>query len=82
MPHTLSEQALLHVEQHTWEMAHLADALADVIAHAGMEQQHGTYMDSRCARITQLCQHIQAAMAAGTDPSPAAQASGARARDG
>lgn len=48
MPHTLSDQALPHVEQHTREMAQLAD----VIAHAGMEQQHGTSMDSRCARIT------------------------------
>ena len=68
MPHTLTDQALQHVEQHTREIAQLADELADVIAHAGMEQQHGTSMDSRCARITQLCQDLQAAMAAGTGP--------------
>ena len=68
MPKTLSDQALQHVEQHTMEIAQLADEIADVIAQAGMEQQHGTYMDSRCARITQLCQDLQAAMAAGTGP--------------
>jgi hypothetical protein len=31
-----------------------------------MEQQHGTYMDSRCARIKELCQAIRAAVGAGT----------------
>ena len=66
MPKTLSDQALQHVEQHTMEMAQLADELADVIAQASMEQQHDTYMDSRCARIKQLCQDIRAAVGAGT----------------
>jgi hypothetical protein len=66
MPKTLSDQALQHVEQHTTEIAQLADELADVIAQAGMEQQHGTYMDSRCARIKQLCQDIWAAVGMGT----------------
>jgi hypothetical protein len=66
MPKTLSDQALQHVEQHTTAIAQLADELADVIAQAGMEQQHDTYMDSRCARIKQLCQDIRAAVGAGT----------------
>jgi hypothetical protein len=66
MPKTLSDQELQHVEQHTTEIAQLADEIADVIAQAGMEQQHGTYMDSRCARIKQLCQDIRAAVGAGT----------------
>jgi hypothetical protein len=66
MPKTLSDQALQHVEQHTTEIAQLADEIADVITQAGMEQQHGTYMDSRCARIKQLCQDIRAAVGAGT----------------
>jgi hypothetical protein len=66
MPKTLSDQALQHVEQHTTEIAQLADEIADVIAQAGMEQQHGTYMDSRCARIKQLCQDIRAAVGACT----------------
>ena len=66
MPQTLSDQALQHVEQHTTEIAQLADEIADVIAQAGMEQQHGTYMDSRCARIKELCQAIRAAVGAGT----------------
>jgi hypothetical protein len=66
MPQTLSDQALQHVEQHTTEIAQLADEIADVIAQAGMEQQHGTYMDSRCARIKQLCQDIRAAVGVGT----------------
>jgi hypothetical protein len=65
MPQTLSDQALQDVEQHTTEIAQLADEIADVIAQAGMEQQHGTYMDSRCARIKQLCQEIRAAVGAG-----------------
>lgn len=62
MPQTLSDQALQHVAQHTTEIARLAD----VIAQAGMEQQHSTYMDSRCARIKQLCQDIRAVVGAGT----------------
>ena len=66
MPKTLSDQALQHVEQHTTEIAQLADEIADVIAQAGMEQQHGTYMDSRCARMKQLCQDMRAAVGAGT----------------
>ena len=66
MPQTLSDQALQHVEQHTTEIAQLADEIADVIARAGMEQQHGTYMDSRCARIKELCQAIRAAVGPGT----------------
>ena len=66
MPKTLSDQELQHVEQQTTEIAQLADEIADVIAQAGMEQQHGTYMDSRCARIKQLCQDIRAAVGAGT----------------
>ena len=66
MPKTLSDQEIQHVEQHTTEIAQLADEIADVIAQAGMEQQHGTYMDSRCARIKQLCQGIRAAVGAGT----------------
>ena len=66
MPTTLSDQALQHVEQHTTAIAQLADALADVIAQAGMEQQPGTSMDSRCARMKQLCQDMRAAVGAGT----------------
>jgi hypothetical protein len=66
MPQTLSDQALQHVEQHTTEIAQLADEIADVIAQAGMERQHSTYMDSRCARIKQLCQDIRAAVGTGT----------------
>jgi hypothetical protein len=66
MPTTLSDQALQHVEQHTTEIAQLADELGDVIAQAGMEQQHGTSMDSRCARMKQLCQDMRAAVGAGT----------------
>lgn len=66
MPTTLSDQALQHVEQHTTAIAQLADELADVIAQAGMEQQHGTYMDSRCARMKQLCQDMRAAVGADT----------------
>ena len=66
MPQTLSDQALQHVAQYTTEIAQLADELADVIAQAGMEQQHSTYMDSRCARIKQLCQDIRAVVGAGT----------------
>jgi hypothetical protein len=66
MPTTLSDQALPHVEQHTTAIAQLADELADVIAQAGMEQQHGTSMDSRCARMKQLCQDMRAAVGAGT----------------
>ena len=66
MPTTLSDQALQHVEQHTTAIAQFADELADVIAQAGMEQQHGTYMDSRCARMKQLCQDMRAAVGAGT----------------
>ena len=67
MPKTLSDQTLQHLEQHTSEMAQLADELADVIAQAGMEQQHSTYMDSRCARIKQLCQDMRAVVGAGTE---------------
>jgi hypothetical protein len=66
MPKALSDQALQDVEQHTTEIAQLADELADVIAQAAMEQEHGTYMDSRCARITELCQAIRAAVGVGT----------------
>jgi hypothetical protein len=66
MPKTLSDQALQHVEQHTTAIAQLADELADVIAQAAMEQEHGAYIDSRCARIKQLCQDIRAAV--GADP--------------
>ena len=65
MPKTLSDQELQHVEQQTTEIAQLADEIADVIAPAGMEQPHGTYMDSRCARIKQLCQEMRAAVGAG-----------------
>ena len=65
MPKTLSDQTLQHLEQHTSEMAQLADELADVIAQAGMEQQHSTSMDSRCARIKQLCQDMRAVVGAG-----------------
>ena len=68
MPHTFTDQALQHVEQHTREIAQLADEVADVIAQAGMEQQHGTYMDSRCARIKQLCEDIRATIGAGMGP--------------
>jgi hypothetical protein len=66
MPKTLSDQALQHVEQHTTEIAQLADEIADVIAQAAMEQEHGTSMDSRCARIKELCQAIRAAVGVGT----------------
>jgi hypothetical protein len=66
MPKTLSDQTLQHLEQHTSKMAQLADELADVLAQAGMEHQHSTSMDSRCARIKQLCQAMRAIVGAGT----------------
>ena len=35
MPQTLSDQALQHVEQHTTEIAQLADEIADVLRVVG-----------------------------------------------
>jgi hypothetical protein len=66
MPQTLSDQTLQHLAQHTSEMAQPADELADVLAQAGMEHQHSTSMESRCARIKQLCQDLRAVVGAGT----------------
>jgi hypothetical protein len=65
MPQTLSDQTLQHIAQHTSEMAQLAAELADVIAQAGLEHQHSTSMESRCAHIKQLCQAMRAVVGAG-----------------
>ena len=70
MPTTLSDQALQQIKQRTREVAQHADELAGVIAQAGMEQQHDTYKDGRCARIQQLCQAIQAAAGVGPGREP------------
>jgi len=59
---TISAQAITDVDEKTTEMQQLADEIADTIAQAGMEQSHSTYMDSRCARIKQLCQEIRTAV--------------------
>jgi hypothetical protein len=60
-----NDHAVTDVHEKTTEIQRLADEIADVIAQAGMEQSHSTYMDSRCARIKQLCQDIRAAVGAG-----------------
>jgi len=62
----MSDHAITEVRQKTTEIQQLADEIADVIAQAGMEQRHGMYMDSRCARIKQLCQDMSAVVGAGT----------------
>ena len=59
------------IHEKTAEIQQLAEEIADVMAQAGMEQSHSTYMDSRCARIKQLCQDIRAAMGVGREPSRA-----------
>jgi hypothetical protein len=64
MPH-ISEHAITDVDEKTTEMQQLADEIADVMAQAGMEQSHSTYMDSRCARIKQLCQDMRTAVDVG-----------------
>ena len=66
----ISDHAITDVRQKTTEMQQLADEIADVMAQAGMEQSHSTYMDSRCARIKQLCQDIRAVVGAGTGSEP------------
>jgi hypothetical protein len=63
---TISDNALTAVRQKTTEIQQLADELADVIAQAAMEETHSTYMDSRCARIKQLCEDIRATVGPGT----------------
>jgi hypothetical protein len=63
---TLSDNALTAVRQKTTEIQQLADELADVIAQAAMEESHSTSMDSRCARIKQLCADIRATVGTGT----------------
>jgi ElaB/YqjD/DUF883 family membrane-anchored ribosome-binding protein len=65
MPH-ISDHTITDVHEKMAEIQQLADEIADVMAQAGMEQSHGTYMDSRCARIKQLCQDIRVAVGAGT----------------
>jgi hypothetical protein len=69
MPH-ISEHAITDVDEKTTEMQRLADEIADVMAQAGMEQSHSTYMDSRCARIKQLCQDIRTAVGVGMGSEP------------
>jgi len=63
---SISEHAITDVDEKTTEIQQLADEIADVMAQAGMEQSHSTYMDSRCARIKQLCQDMSAVVGAGT----------------
>jgi hypothetical protein len=58
----INDHAIIDIDEKTTEMQHLADEIADVMAQAGMEQSHSTYMDSRCARIKQLCQEIRTAL--------------------
>jgi len=66
----ISDHTITDVRQKTTEIQQLADEIADVIAQAGMEQSHGTYMDSRCARIKQLCQDMRAAVGTGMEREP------------
>jgi len=65
-----NDYAITDIRQKTTEIQQLADEIADVIAQAGMEQSHSTYMDSRCARIKQLCQDIRAAVGVGMGREP------------
>jgi hypothetical protein len=65
-----NDNAMTHVQEKTTEIQQLAEEMADVIAQAGMEQSHSTYMDSRCARIKQLCQDIRAAVGVGMGSEP------------
>jgi ElaB/YqjD/DUF883 family membrane-anchored ribosome-binding protein len=67
----ISDHTITDVHEKMAEIQQLADEIADVMAQAGMEQSHSTYMDSRCARIKQLCQDIRAAVGVGmgTEPS-------------
>lgn len=67
---TISAQVITDVDEKTTEMQQLADEIADVMAQAGMEQSHSTYMDSRCARIKQLCQDIRTAVGVDTGSEP------------
>jgi len=69
MPH-ISEQAITDVDEKTTEMQQLADEIADVMAQAGMKQSHNTYMESRCARIKQLCQDMHTAVGVGMGSEP------------
>jgi hypothetical protein len=65
-----NDNAMTDVQEKTTEIQQLAEEIADVIARAGMEQSHSTYMDSRCARIKQLCQDIRAAVGVGMGSEP------------
>jgi hypothetical protein len=65
-----NDHAVTDVHEKTTEIQRLADEIADVIAQAGMEQSHSTYMDSRCARIKQLCQDIRTAVGVGMGSEP------------
>lgn len=65
-----NDNAMTDVQEKTTEIQQLAEEMADVIAQAGMEQSHSTYMDSRCARIKQLCQDIRAAVGVGMGSEP------------
>jgi hypothetical protein len=67
---SINDHAITDVHEKTTEIQQLADEIADVIAQAGMEQSHSTYMDSRCARIKQLCQDIRAAVGTGIGREP------------
>ena len=66
----ISDHTITDVHEKMAEIQQLADAIADVMAQAGMEQSHSTYMDSRCARIKQLCQDIRAAVGVGMGSEP------------
>jgi len=66
----VSDHTITDVHEKMAEIQQLADEIADTIAQAGMEQSHSTYMDSRCARIKQLCQDIRAVVGAGTGSEP------------
>ena len=66
----ISDHTITDVHEKMAEIQQLADEIADVMAQAGMEQSHSTYMDSRCARIKQLCQDIRAAVGTGMGREP------------
>jgi len=66
----ISDHTITDVHEKMAEIQQLADEIADVMAQAGMEQSHSTYMDSRCARIKQLCQDMRAAVGVGMGSEP------------
>ena len=66
----ISDHTITDVHEKMAEIQQLADEIADVMAQAGMEQSHSTYMDSRCARIKQLCQDMRAAVGTGMGREP------------